>query len=253
MCHTLRRDHCGRWYLLVEFQYDTDIQYKNRTAEVGIDLGLRTFAMLSDGLKINNPHIGIKYRRKLSACCSKIGCCHDYRAFLPAADKFWNLWERKYDKERNFIHQVTRSLVNSYDVFYVEDLDVEKLLSKNENNRELSLQIMDSRWRLFISTLTYKAAGAGKRVILVNPANTSQICSNCGAVVKKVLNDRQHVCPQCGLSIDRDLNAARNILRRGARRASKRANAPERSSQTLFSPELIKELTDKYKHLFGTL
>jgi putative transposase len=76
----------------------------------------------------------------------------------------------------------------------------------------LAKDVHDASWAKFLSLLTYKAARAGARIVEVDPRNTTQDCSGCGATVPKGLGDRQHECPHCGLSIDRDLNAARNIL-----------------------------------------
>ena len=78
----------------------------------------------------------------------------------------------------------------------------------------LAKDVNDASWSKFISFLRYKAVKAGTRLIEVDPRNTSQDCSGCGARVPKELRDRRHECPDCGLSIDRDLNAARNILHR---------------------------------------
>jgi putative transposase len=100
-------------------------------------------------------------------------------------------------------------LIRDYDVIAIEALQVKGLARSN-----LAKDVQDASWTKFISFLRYKAARAGARLIEVDPRNTSQDCSGCGAKVPKELGDRQHECPHCGLSIDRDLNAARNILHR---------------------------------------
>jgi putative transposase len=79
-------------------------------------------------------------------------------------------------------------------------------------NHHLAKSIQDSGWGMFFDILAYKAEEAGKQVVKVNPHNTSQICSGCGHIVKKTLAVRIHKCPHCGLELDRDINAARNIL-----------------------------------------
>lgn len=91
----------------------------------------------------------------------------------------------------------------------------EKLEIKNMvKNRHLSKSISDAGWGIFFRILSYKAESAGREVIEVNPHNTSQICNECGNTVPKTLNERWHCCPVCGCSIHRDVNAARNILKR---------------------------------------
>jgi putative transposase len=103
--------------------------------------------------------------------------------------------------------------VQAYDVIYHEDLRVRNMVQ----NRHLAKRISDAGWSAFLTILAFKAAGAGKRVVAVNPTFTSQRCSGpgCGAVVSKGLSGRWHACPECGTSLHRDHNAALNILRLG--------------------------------------
>jgi putative transposase len=82
-------------------------------------------------------------------------------------------------------------------------------------NHNLAKSILDAAWNKLVQYTSYKAVDAGRRVVLVNPANTSQTCSGCGQIVRKDLSVRVHDCPHCNLSIDRDLNAALNIARLG--------------------------------------
>ena len=112
-------------------------------------------------------------------------------------------------RRANYLHQATARFVRDYDVIAIESLGVRALARS-----ALAKDVHDASWAKFISCLRYKAAKAGARVIEVNPRDTTQDCSGCGAKVPKHLCDRQHECPHCGLSIDRDLNAARNILDR---------------------------------------
>jgi len=100
---------------------------------------------------------------------------------------------------------------NRYGLIIFEDLNINKMV----HNHTMAKSIMDASWNKLIQYTSYKAEDAGRKVVLVNPANTSQMCSCCGQIVKKDLSIRVHNCPYCGLSIDRDLNAAKNILRLG--------------------------------------
>ena len=109
----------------------------------------------------------------------------------------------------DFQHKVARNLVNRYEVIAIEDLNVAGLVK----NHSLARAISDVGWSGFANILAGKAAYAGKSVIRVNPAYTSQVCSGCGSLVRKELSERWHACPDCGLSIHRDTNAARNILK----------------------------------------
>ena len=108
-----------------------------------------------------------------------------------------------------YLHQVTSRLVRENDVIAIEDLNVKGLASGM-----LAKSVNDAAWAKFRFTLTYKAEGAGRRVIAVDPRNTSQACSCCGVIMKKTLAQRVHSCDKCGLVLDRDHNAALNILHR---------------------------------------
>ncbi|MEO7744352.1 MAG: transposase, partial [Usitatibacter sp.] len=107
------------------------------------------------------------------------------------------------------LHQASARLVRDYDAIAVEKLNIEGLA-----RGVLAKDVHDASWARFIAMLRYKAERAGVRLIEVDPRNTTQDCSGCGMHVPKGLGDRRHACPHCGLTIDRDLNAARNILNR---------------------------------------
>ena len=107
-----------------------------------------------------------------------------------------------------FLHQVSRKLVDSADIIVFEDLNIKNMLQ----NHNLAKHIQDVSWGKLIQFTLSKASRAGRSVVFVDPRNTSQRCSGCGTIVPKDLSERGHDCPSCGLTIDRDLNAARNIL-----------------------------------------
>ena len=102
-------------------------------------------------------------------------------------------------------------IVDKYEVVYVEDLRVDNMMG----NRRLSKSLGDAGWGILRNALTYMAERSEGVTAFVNPRGTSQTCSECGAYVGKDLSVRTHRCPGCGLTIDRDVNAARNILRKG--------------------------------------
>jgi putative transposase len=114
-------------------------------------------------------------------------------------------------QRRDFHHQEARKLVEAYDVIYHEDLRVAKMVK----NHHLAKSIQDAGWGAFLAILTFKAANAGKRVVVVDPTFTSQACSGCSVMVAKGLSVRWHLCPECGASLHRDHNAALNILQLG--------------------------------------
>jgi putative transposase len=112
-----------------------------------------------------------------------------------------------------FLHQVSRKLVDSADVIVFEDLNISGMLK----NHSLAKHIQDVSWGKLILFTQSKAERAGKSVVFVDPRNTSQRCSGCGILVPKDLSERVHACPACGLWLDRDQNAAQNILTLGLR------------------------------------
>ncbi|HVA89331.1 MAG TPA: transposase [Chloroflexota bacterium] len=116
-------------------------------------------------------------------------------------------------QRKDFAVKTARALVMSNDVIAYENLRVANLVK----NRRLAKSISDAGWRTFIAWLDYLAHVYGKVAVAVPPAYTSQDCSRCGARVQKSLSERTHVCPRCGLILDRDHNAARNILALGLR------------------------------------
>jgi len=116
-------------------------------------------------------------------------------------------------QRQDFHHKTARALVRAYDIIYYEDLRVANMV----RNHHLAKSIADAGWGAFLTILAFKAESAGKRVIAVDPAFTSQICSGCGVVVSKGLSVRWHSCPECGTSLHRDHNAAKNIQWRGQR------------------------------------
>jgi putative transposase len=110
----------------------------------------------------------------------------------------------------SYLHGVSRQLVGAYDLIAYEDLKIRRMLQSN-----MAKSIMDAAWGQLIRQLVYKAECAAKYAVAVNPRGTTQTCSGCAEKVPKTLSQRQHSCPACGLTLGRDHNAARNILRLG--------------------------------------
>jgi len=120
---------------------------------------------------------------------------------------------RAYEKlacsRLDFLHKTSLNLVCKYKVISLENLNIKGMVLEKYGK-----QINDAGWGMLANMLCYKAESAGCRVVFVNPVGTTQQCSRCGITVPKTLADRMHSCPSCGLTIDRDLNAAYNILKR---------------------------------------
>ena len=143
--------------------------------------------------------------RRRSAACSAA------RRAASGAGKRSPSWARRIRRckrqRADFHHKTALHLLRQYDTIYLEDVRVANLV----RNHHLAKSISDAGWAQFRTILEAKAACAGRRVVAVPPASTSQDCSGCGARIPKSLSVRTHVCTSCGLVLDRDENAARNI------------------------------------------
>ncbi len=181
---------------------------KETTRPVGIDVGISKRLTLSDGEKVDKREIDrrnlIRLQRSVSR--KKKGSNNRRKAVSLLAKE----WQRLTDKERNYLHRLTSEIVRMHDFIAVEKLETKKMLG----NRQLARSIQEQTWGKFATLLNEKAESAGVKMVYVNPQGTSQECSSCGAEVKKDLSVRTHKC-SCGLEMDRDLNAAINILHRG--------------------------------------
>jgi putative transposase len=177
---------------------------------VGVDLGIVRFAALSDGGTIPSLRAARKAERKLRLAKRALA---RKKPRSGGRRKARSICARCYQevarKRAEHLHQASARLVRDYDLIAIEKLNVKGLAGSF-----LAKDVHDASWAKFIAMLRYKAEKAGALLVEVDPRNTSQECSGCGAIVAKALGDRLHDCPRCGLVVDRDLNAARNVLRR---------------------------------------
>jgi putative transposase len=182
--------------------------------QTGIDLRLESFATLADGSQIANPRHYRKAERALKKAQRRVSRrtqgSHRRRKAVRLLAK---AHQRVRRARADFHHKTALALVRQYDTIYYEDLQTATML----RNHRLAKSIADASWCAFLTILAFKAACAGKQAIAVPPAYTSQRCSGpqCGVLVAKGLSVRWHACPECGTSLHRDHNAARNIERAG--------------------------------------
>ena len=210
---TLTRARTGKWYACCSC--DVAPCERAPTAEiVGVDVGLALFATLSNGEEIENPRFyrrdeaDLKRVQTLKDAAKNAGQWDENRRRKHALA---HIHERIANRRSDFAHKRSRALVNRYQVIVFEDLAPQEM----GRSRGMRKSIMDVAWSQFISRTVVKAEEAGRTVILVDPRNTSKLCSSCGELVPKRLSDRTHTCPHCGLVLGRDHNAALNILHRG--------------------------------------
>ncbi len=208
---TIRRDS-EQWYVCFSCMVDSAPLPASDTA-TGIDLGLLHFATLADGSTIDHPRPLRGALKKLATAQQHLSRCQrGSRRRARAKRTVARLHRQVRNQRADLCHKAARSLVNAYGTIVFEDLKVRNLM----HNHRLAFSINDAGWGQFVQCCVVKAASAGRQVLLVDPRYTSQTCSGCGAVAKKALSIRWHSCP-CGTELDRDHNAAINILRRGCR------------------------------------
>ncbi|MET7461567.1 RNA-guided endonuclease TnpB family protein [Nonomuraea sp. NPDC005501] len=211
---TVSRDPCGRWY--VSFAVDVeDLEPAPATgAMVGVDVGVKDFAVTSDGEKITNlrhlakrEHNLARYQRRMAR--RQRGSVNRAKAKAKVARA-----HRKVRSSRtDFLHRISARLVRDHDVIVIEDLAVKNMV----RNPKLAKAISDSGWGTFRRMLEYKAAKNGRHLIVIDRwYPSSKTCSECGHLLAELsLSTRTWQCPSCGTQHDRDVNAAKNILAAG--------------------------------------
>ena len=195
----------------VAFHVRVDAREKCTVANsIGIDLGLKAFSYASDGVIVPNPRVARKAERLVRQRSRALARCkkgsqrrQKVRERLRAAHR------DILNARTTWLHQQSAALVGRADLIAAEDLRIANMIK----NPYLARSISDAGWAKFLSMVAYKAERAGKHFVTVDPRNTTQDCSGCGVKVPKTIAVRTHACPECGLVLDRDHNAALNILR----------------------------------------
>ncbi len=205
----IKQTKSQEWYITFSTEKEDTSLFSNNKPQVGMDLGLKEYATLSDGTRIPNPRISNKSIDKLKTIQRRLsnkkkGGKNRRKAKIKLA----RISEHIARQRDDFLHKTSYRLVNSYSSIAYEELKIANM-AKNHN---LARQITDASWGNFTQYLCYKAESAGCRVVGVNPRNTTRTCSKCGNIQDIGLSERTYLCQNCGLKIDRDLNASINIL-----------------------------------------
>lgn len=180
--------------------------------KVGVDVGIKHLAVLSDGTVIPNPRITKRYEKQLRIKQRKLARankCSNRRQ--KTKKELQRVYEKIANTRKTYLNQQSAKITKEYKTIFVEKLQIKNMV----RNRYLSKAIHDASWGVFNQMLAYKAEKAGGQVIEVAAKYTSQECSKCGIKTPKLLSERRHSCYSCGLEMDRDLNAAINILNKG--------------------------------------
>jgi putative transposase len=208
---TVKRMPSGRWYAC--FSCIVEALSKDKPfKDVGIDMGLNSYAVLSNGTIINNPRLYRKSEKRLVHLQRGMSRKEwGSRNWVKAKTGVARLHEKIGNRRSDFLHKASRKIADAYETVYVEDLKIGNMV----RNHCLAKSISDAGWGRFIGMIAYKEEGTGGQLFQVNPWGTTQECSRCGERVKKILSDRIHECSSCGLVMNRDYNSALNILARG--------------------------------------
>ena len=212
---TLSKEPNGKFYLSVLIDKPLR-QVPQSSSMVGLDLGIKDFAVTSDGQVIENIHFKKNEESRLKRLQRQIskkivGSKNREKARL----RFAKLNEKIRNRKLNFLHDVTNHLIDENQVIVMEDLNVKGMV----RNHKLAESISEVNWGEFRRMLAYKAAWHGRQLVFIDRFYpSSKRCNHCGYIYKELtLKDRQWVCPECGSLIDRDYNAALNILEEGER------------------------------------
>ena len=210
---TVSKDHCGTYWCVITVD---DLQPKPTKTKlvkdnaIGVDLGIKDYAILSDGTKFTNPkHLekaqkNLAHLQKVFARKSKDSKNHERMRIKVAK------CHRSITNQRNdFLHKLSTHLVRNYDVICLEDLNVKGM----EQNHHLARAIQGASWGEFVRQLEYKSEFYGKNVLFIGRFEpSSKLCHKCGYINQELqLKDREWICPVCGEHLDRDINAAVNI------------------------------------------
>ena len=210
---SLKKSRTNKWYVTFSVEIAPGRRIPTEHI-VGVDVGLASFLTTSDGEKIDRERFlrrdeaDLKRVQKLKDAAKNVQNWPENNKRKKALAR---IHERIGFRRDNFAHQVSRQLVDRFQVLAFEELEPQKMGLGSGMRKSIA----DAAWTQLIQYTSNKAEEAGRTVVLVNPTNTSKMCSRCGELVEKDLSVRVHECPCCGLVLDRDHNAAINILRLG--------------------------------------
>jgi len=209
---TIKRNRVGQWFAIFACEVDVKPVKNTSKKEIGIDVGLTSFATTSDGIFVSNPRYLVKAEKRLKFLQRRVS---RKKKGSKNREKSKHLLARQHLKVSNqrldFLHKLSHELTKNNKTIVVEDLNIKGMT----RNHYLAKYISDASWNSFIHMLEYKAVTSGSTLIKVNPRNTSKTCSNCGAIADIPLNQREYRCSVCGFVCHRDLNASINILKIG--------------------------------------
>jgi putative transposase len=204
---TIKRTALG-WFAIFSCENVPIEKIEAPNNHVGIDVGIESFAILSDGTKIENPKFLIKSERKLARLQRRLsrkkkGSANRRKARFKVA----RLHQTIFNQRQDFLHKTSFNIIKKFKIISVEKLQIKNMVK----NHYLAKSINDVAWGCFVQMLSYKVERTGGQLVRVNPKNTSRTCSRCGNVQDMPLANREFKCLKCGFVCHRDVNASLNI------------------------------------------
>ena len=211
---TIKQNKAGQWFatFACELPDKSTHMSTDMSTHIGIDVGLESYAVLSNGEFIDNPRHILKAEKRLNLLQRRLsrkkkGSANRRKARFRLSKQHIKVANQRTD----FLHKLSHRITKSYSFIAVENLNVKSMLT----NHLMAKSISDASWSSFIRCLEYKAVTSGYKLVKVNPRNTSKTCSKCGTITEMPLSKREFLCPKCGFACHRDLNASINILKVG--------------------------------------
>jgi putative transposase len=204
---------------------------------VGVDLGITNYIHTSEDLSVDTLDLSDEYDRYAREQRKLKRKEHGSSNWEKQRRKVARAKRKIKRKVRDYQHKLTTWLVQEYDVVAVEDLDVKPMLETSQNAKNKQ----DAAWSRFLNLLEYKAELNGTHVVEIEPAGTTKECASCGVETDKPIWVREHSCPACGHTENRDLNAAKNILNRGLKQlgAGRSESTPMQTALPTFTPQRV--------------